>query len=313
MADNKLIKTNVGDQVLTRIDELCSVGFTMPKDYSYVNAIKMSMLKLQDVKDKFGKPALEVCTPTSIQTALFKMATKGLNAALNQCYFIVRGNTLCCDESYFGKMLMVRRLYPNYIPTPVVIREGDVFEFGITPSNGMRYIIKHEQSFENIDKGFIGAYMYLPNGNLFIMTKKQIMTAWSKSSSKEQSVHKQFEEKMISKTIINSGLNSIINSTPEYNIADAESENEDEPTNQTKQEFSDFEDMSADVTNEQTNEEPAKIEQHTQVKEVENFAGDAPQDAEPKTKGKGKAKVVEEKMEEPQPPIDNKIIDDMDF
>ena len=32
MTDNKLIKTNVGDQVLTRIDELCSVGFTMPKD-----------------------------------------------------------------------------------------------------------------------------------------------------------------------------------------------------------------------------------------------------------------------------------------
>ena len=138
MADNKLIKTNVGDQVLTRIDELCSVGFTMPKDYSYVNAIKMSMLKLQDVKDKFGKPALEVCTPTSIQTALFKMATKGLNAALNQCYFIVRGNTLCCDESYFGKVLMVRRLYPDYIPTPVVIREGDVFEYGIAPANGKR-------------------------------------------------------------------------------------------------------------------------------------------------------------------------------
>ena len=114
------------------------------------------------------------------------------------------------------------------------------------------------------------------------------MTAWSKSSSKEQSVHKQFEEKMISKTIINSGLNSIINSTPEYNIA-VESDNEDEPTNQTKQEFSDFEDMSDDATNEQTNGEPAKIEQHTQVKEVENFVGDVPQDA------------------------DNKIIDDMDF
>ena len=144
MADNKLIKTNVGDQVLTRIDELCSVGFTMPKDYSYVNAIKMSMLKLQDVKDKFGKPALEVCTPTSIQTALFKMATKGLNAALNQCYFIVRGNTLCCDESYFGKVLMVRRLYPDYIPTPVVIREGDVFEFeyGLEPK--LRHIPARE-------------------------------------------------------------------------------------------------------------------------------------------------------------------------
>ena len=49
MADNKLIKTNVGDQVLTRIEELCSVGFTMPKDYSYVNAIKMSKINLANL------------------------------------------------------------------------------------------------------------------------------------------------------------------------------------------------------------------------------------------------------------------------
>lgn len=266
MADNKLIKTNVGDQVLTRIDELCSVGFTMPKDYSYVNAIKMSMLKLQDVKDKFDKPALEVCTPTSIQTALFKMATKGLNAALNQCYFIVRGNTLCCDESYFGKILMVRRLHPNYMPTPVVIREGDVFEYGIDAASGKKYVIKHEQKFENIDKGFVGAYMYLPDGGLYIMTKKQIMTAWSKSSSREQSVHKQFDEKMVEKTVINTGLNSIINSTPEYQVAEDmingegdDAQSQDIPNENTiEQGYSDFDDVTEPTatTPAQTTEPP---------------------------------------------------------
>ena len=41
--------------------------------------------------------------------------------------------------------------------------------------------------------------MYLPTGELFIMTKKQIMTAWSKSSSREQATHKQFDEKMVKK------------------------------------------------------------------------------------------------------------------
>ncbi|MBQ2397370.1 MAG: hypothetical protein II304_10115, partial [Bacteroidales bacterium] len=42
----------------------------MPKDYQFVNAIKMSMLKLQALKDKNGRSALEVCTQNSISTAL---------------------------------------------------------------------------------------------------------------------------------------------------------------------------------------------------------------------------------------------------
>ena len=68
MAESKaLVNKNVGEQVIARINSLCESGFTMPKDFSYVNAIKMSMLKLQDVKDRNGKPALEVCTPSSVQ------------------------------------------------------------------------------------------------------------------------------------------------------------------------------------------------------------------------------------------------------
>ena len=44
MAENKLqIKTNVGDQVIARVNNLCDAGFNMPKDYNYVNAIKMSI------------------------------------------------------------------------------------------------------------------------------------------------------------------------------------------------------------------------------------------------------------------------------
>ena len=219
MANELQVKTNVGDQVIARVNSLCEAGFSMPKDYNYVNAIKMSMLKLQDLKDKNGRSALEACTPASIQTALFKMCCKGLNMALNQCYPIVRGNTLCIDDSYFGKVLMVKRIYPSWEPMPVVIREGDVFEQGIDPATGRKYVIKHEQKLENIDNGFIGGYMYLPTGELFIMTKKQIMTAWSKSSSREQATHKQFDEKMVKKTLVNSGCNLIINSTPEYQLS----------------------------------------------------------------------------------------------
>lgn len=219
MANEVQVRQNVGDVVIARVNSLCEAGFTMPKDFSYVNAIKMTMLKLQDLKDKNGKPALTVCSPNSISTALFQMVTKGLNASLNQGYFLVRGDQLCFQESYFGKVLMVKRIYPDWNPNPVVIREDDVFEYGIDAKTGKKYVIKHEQKLENIDKGFVGGYIYLPTGELYILTKKQIMTAWSKSSSREQTVHKTFDEKMIGKTLISTGCNMIINSTPEYHIA----------------------------------------------------------------------------------------------
>lgn len=237
MANEVQVKKNVGDAVIARVNSLCEAGFNMPSDYSYVNAIKMSMLKLQELKDKNGNSALDVCTPTSIQTALFQMCCKGLNAGLNQCYLLVRGNQLCLQESYYGKVLMVKRIYPNWNPVPVVIREGDVFEYTIDPATGKRHIVKHEQKLENIDKGFVGGYMYLPTGDLYIMTKKQIMTAWSKSSSREQATHKAFDEKMVGKTLVNSGCNMIINSTPEYQMG------MDEETNMIENKLPDYDDV----------------------------------------------------------------------
>ena len=218
MANELQVKQNVGDQVIARVNSLCEAGFSMPKDYQYVNAIKMSMLKLQDLKDKNGKSALSVCTPASVSTALFQMVTKGLNAALGQAYLLVRGDQLCLQESYFGKVLMVKRIYPDWNPVPVVIREGDVFEYSIDPKTGKKFVVKHEQKLENIDNDFVGGYMYLPTGELYIMSKKQILQAWAKSSSKEQATHKQFSEKMVGKTLVNSGCTMIINSTPEYHI-----------------------------------------------------------------------------------------------
>lgn len=225
MAEKGLQTANVGDQVIARIQKLGEAGFRMPADFNAVVAIKMSMLKLQELKDKNGKPALEVCSPASIQTALFKMCCKGLNLALNQAYAIVRGNVLCIDESYFGKVLMVKRIFPDWEPHPRVIREGDIFQYEIDTKTGKMHLLKHEQKLENIDKDFLGGYIYLPTkdgeGELYVMTKRQIMTAWSKSSSKEHTVHKQFDEKMISKTLINSGCNMIINSTPDFAEANA--------------------------------------------------------------------------------------------
>lgn len=219
-----VVAKKVDDQVIDRMNQLASMGFTMPKDFNYVNAIKMSMLKLQEVKDKNGRSALDVCTPQSVASSLFKMCTKGLNIALNQAYAIVRGDQLCIDDSYFGKVLQVKRIFPDWEPYPHTIREGDEFEFETDPKTGHRHLVKHIQTLETMDNEFIGGYVILPtkegDGDLYIMTKKQILSAWSKSSSKEHATHKAFDEKMVGKTVVNSGCNMIINSTPSLNVAD---------------------------------------------------------------------------------------------
>lgn len=214
------VKSNdFGSQVIQRVDDLCKVGFTLPKDYNHVNAIKASVLVLSELKDRNGRPFNEVCTPQSIQKALFSMATKGLDVSRNQAYYIVRGNQLCLHESYFGKVARVKRVYPDFDPTPRVIYQDDVFEYTTDVKTGRMQLVKHEQKIENLDKDFVGAYMYLPcpdgGQKLYIMTKKAILQAWMKSSNKSMTVQHEFREKMIGKTIINSGCTMIINATPE--------------------------------------------------------------------------------------------------
>lgn len=229
MAEVKKTVKSVGDIVLSRVNEMSEAGFTLPADYNPTNAIKASMLVLQEIKDKNGKPALEVCTPASIQAALFKMLTFGEDVSKVQGYFIVYGSQLQYQESYFGKVLRVRRIFPEWTPVPMLIHEGDSFEYAIDPETGRKKVVKHEQKLENIDKPIIGGYLYIPcadgGQDLYVMTAKEIAAAHSKSRG-GGAVHKQFSTKMYSKTLVSSGCNYILNSTPsQSNIAD----NSDDP------------------------------------------------------------------------------------
>ena len=63
MAEVKQTAKNVGDMVLSRIDTMSKTGLSLPEGYNVTNAVKATLLNLQDVKDRNGKPALEVCTP----------------------------------------------------------------------------------------------------------------------------------------------------------------------------------------------------------------------------------------------------------
>ena len=229
MAETKKTSSNVGQLVLSRVDEMCKVGFTMPKDYNYVNAVKATMLKLQDVKDKNGKPALEVCTPSSIQSALFTMVVKGLDVSKNQAYLVCYGEQLQLQESYFGKVLQVKRIFPEWEPRPNIVHADDTFKYTVNPETGRKELVEHTQSLENLDKPIVGGYIYLPcadgGKDLYCMTYKQIVAAWNKSRSGGATA-KQFPEKMAMKTLVNSGCTMVINSNPSQSTV---ADNSDDP------------------------------------------------------------------------------------
>ena len=244
MSETKKTSSNVGQLVLSRVDEMCKVGFTMPKDYNYVNAVKATMLKLQDVKDKNGKPALEVCTPSSIQSALFTMVVKGLDVSKNQAYLVCYGDQLQLQESYFGKVLQVKRIFPEWEPRPNIVHADDTFKYTVNPETGRRELVEHTQSLENLDKPILGGYIYLPcadgGKDLYIMTIKQIIAAWNKSRSGGATA-KQFPEKMAMKTLVNSGCTMVINSTPSQSTV---ADNSDDPNApETEPEYADAEEI----------------------------------------------------------------------
>lgn len=249
------VKKDIGAQVIERVNALCENGFTLPADYSAVNAVKASMLKLQEVKDKDGHPALECCTSVSIQSALFQMVTQGLDVSKKQAYFVVRGDKLCLHPSYFGHILQVKRLFPSWEPIVNVIREGDEFVYEIDPKTGKKFLVKHGQKLENIDNGFVGAYMYLPSKSgdpeLYIMTKKQILSAWAKSANKSMSVHKEFDEKMIQKTVINTGCQKVINGSPTTQSVAIDDDDVQDPIQGGKasEPYVEFEEVSEDTAN----------------------------------------------------------------
>ena len=274
MADKKLAKKDIGTQVLDRVNQLCEAGFKMAPDFSAINAIKATMLMLQQVVDKNKRPALEVCTPVSIQTALFEMCVQSLDVSKRQAYLLVRGDKLCFQPSYFGHILQVKRLFPDWSPVAHTVREGDDFEYTINPENGKMKLVKHTQKLENLDKDFIGAYMYLPCADgepeLYVMTRKQIMRAWSKSSSQTLQTHKDFDEKMALKTIINSGCTKVINATPDptYVAPDEDPNGFQDPVGDEETSFVEFEEVQEEqkeVVDEHPKEEPRQSSQEQPV------------------------------------------------
>ena len=259
--NKELVIKDFADNVYSLINDYESKGqLTMPADYNIGNAMKSAQLKLLATKDKEGHNALEVCEKRSIVNALLDMTIQGLNPASNQCYFIVRGKELTMMRSYFGTQLCLKRLPGIKDVWAKEVHKDDVFEISV--EDGKTIVEKHETSFENIDKEIIGAYAVIEKTDgeklYTVMTKKQIDQSWAKSSSTARTVHKEFPDEMVKRTVINRACKNFVNTcvgndvlVESFNRTTSNEYENEQPKIDKEHKIIDFEEES--VTNTQSN------------------------------------------------------------
>lgn len=181
----------------------------LPHDYSAENALKSAWLTLQTVEDKDKRKALSVCTQESIINALLAMVIQGLNVEKKQGYFIVYGNSLTFQRSYFGDQALAQRVKPGIEIYSALVYEGD--ECLIEKIRGRTVITKHVSNLANQDPNkIVAAYcgVYDPaNGEDLgaeVMTMAEIKRSWSMSKTYNPSgngVHNKFPDRMALRTV----------------------------------------------------------------------------------------------------------------
>jgi recombination protein RecT len=225
-----LIKKDTVDVVAGKVKEFQEKGeLHFPANYSPENAMKSAWLILQGTQDKNKRPALEVCTRDSVANALLDMVVQGLNPNKKQGYFIVYGNTLTFQRSYFGTMAVTKRVTGAKDIDAAVIYDGDEVDYEMV--NGRIKNLTHKQKFGNINKENItGAYctIVMPDEDVYteLMTIEEIRQAWSKAQfwskgakkEKEGSTHDEFKQEMAKKTVINRACKKLMNSSDDSSL-----------------------------------------------------------------------------------------------
>jgi recombination protein RecT len=148
------------------------------------------------------------------------MVLQGLSVHKKQGYFLVYGNQLSFQRSYFGTVALAKRTGEiKKEPVANIIYEGDEFVYTIDPATGLKSIVKHEQKIENINSAKIkAAYCIAQHSDgttsLEIMTLDQIKKAWAQGATKGNSpAHQNFTDEMCKKTVIGRACKMIINSS----------------------------------------------------------------------------------------------------
>lgn len=246
---NTQLQNKVGEStinaVLERINTFKTSGdIKFPKDYSPENAVRAAWLTLQDVKDRSGAFALDVCTKESICNAMLKMVVWGLSPLKKQCDFIVYGNKLSCDPEYTGNIALAKRYGGLKTIKANVILDGDDFQYEISQT-GRRKLLKHTQTIDSLgDMKIKGAYAVyeLNDGtmDMEVMNMKQIQASWGQGATKGGSpAHQKFPDQMSIKTVINRACKLLIRSSDDSVLYDDEDIKEDAITASARQTIKD--------------------------------------------------------------------------
>lgn len=218
MADNvQVIEKNITDSVLNKVKSLQSANaLQLPKDYSCENALKSAYLILQDVKDKNDQLALNVCTQESIANTLLEMVVQGLNPIKKQCYFVIYDNKLTLMRSYQGSIAVAKRFANVKDVNANVIYENDDIGIEIDVDTGIKKLVRHKTTLENMSNKIIGAYaVSITNSGtsyLEIMNINEIEKSWAQGFGKGKA-HNNFTHEMAKKTVINRAMKHFINSS----------------------------------------------------------------------------------------------------
>lgn len=209
-----VLQKDITDVINGKLTTLQNEGLVLPNNYNASNALKSAFFKLQETKDKSGKPALEVCSKDSIANALLDMTVQGLSPAKTQCYFVVYGNQLQLLRSYFGTQAVLKRLSEVKDIWANVIYKGDDFVY--ENYRGRERLVSHKSALENRDNEILGAYAVILTANdeeiLTVMSRKEIETSWGQSKT-SQSVHKKFPQEMAKRTVINRAAKAFVNTS----------------------------------------------------------------------------------------------------
>ncbi len=241
-----IIKRDTVDVVADKVKQFQENGEVhFPANYSPENAMKSAWLTLQNTQDRNKKPALEVCTKDSIANALLDMVVQGLNPAKKQGYFIVYGNQLVFQRSYFGSMAVTKQVTGAKSIDASPIYEGDEVDYEM--ENGRITNLKHKQKFGNINKDNIqGAYATITfdDDSTYheLMTMDEILQAWGQSpmwgkeqtSEKKGSTHDKFKQEMTKKTVINRACKKFMNSSNDSSLVMNHFNRQDEVSEEAK-------------------------------------------------------------------------------
>ena len=209
------------DLVLDRVKQMQDTqDLSLAKNYNASNALNAAFLELQKVQDRNHRPALEVCSHDSIVKSLLDMTLQGLSPAKDQCYFIVYGNELQMQRSYFGTVAAVKRLDGVQKVRAEVVHQDDAFEIG--SNEDMELVVKQfTPSFENQDKPIIGAFAMIKTDegtDFTVMTKKEIDQSWAQTRQKNNKVQQNFSQEMAKRTVLNRAAKMFINTSDDSDL-----------------------------------------------------------------------------------------------